>query len=134
LNQASLRFSEKPILTKVVALIRKCYLLYLELHDLRLDKEREVLAGDIESQLSSTLKEIFELIGLVYSQDDIIRAYQNILADTKKGLEYSVELLDNILRKEVKDLLLPLLEDSPFEDKARLSRKMIRLADRTDFS
>ncbi len=133
-NQPSLRFPEKIILTKVVALIRKCYLLYLELHDLRSDKEREVLAGDIESQLSRTLKGIFELIGLVYPQDDIIRAYQNILAGTKKGLEYSVELLDNILRKEVKDLLLPLLEDSPFEDKVRLSRKMIKLADRTDFS
>jgi AAA family ATP:ADP antiporter len=133
-NQARLQFSEKTVLTKVVALIRKCYLLYLEIQDLRADKKKEILAGDIESHLSLTLKEIFELLGLVYPQDDITRAYQNILAGTKKGLEYSVELLDNILRKEVKDLLLPLLEDSPFEDKAKLSRKMIKLAERTDFS
>jgi AAA family ATP:ADP antiporter len=133
-NQAPLQFSEKTVLTKVVALIRKCYLLYLEIQDLRADKKKEILAGDIESHLSLTLKEIFELLGLVYPQDDITRAYQNILAGTKKGLEYSVELLDNILRKEVKDLLLPLLEDSPFEDKVKLSRKMIKLAERTDFS
>ncbi len=133
-SRAALRFSEKTVLTKVVALIRKCYLLYLELQDLRADKKKEILAGDIESHLSRMLKEIFELLGLVYPQDDIVRAYQNILAGTKKGLEYSVELLDNILRKDVKDLLLPLLEDSPFEDKVKLSRKMIKLAERTDFS
>jgi AAA family ATP:ADP antiporter len=133
-SQAPIQFSEKTVLTKIVALIKKCYLLYLEIQDLRADKKREILAGEIESHLSRTLKEIFELLGLIYPQDDITRAYQNILAGTKKGLEYSVELLDNILRKEVKDLLLPLLEDSPFEDKVKLSRMMIKVAERTDFS
>jgi hypothetical protein len=47
------------------------------------------------------MKQIFELLGLVYPQESIVMAYQNILAGTKKALDYSVELLDNILKREL---------------------------------
>jgi HEAT repeat protein len=134
MNDPSLLFPAKGILTRTVGLIKKCYLMILQIHDFRADRKKEILAKDLEGSLSRTMKNIFELLGLVYPQEDMVRAYQNILAGTKKALDYSVELLDNILRKEVKDLLLPLIEDTSFEFKVALSRKMIKAAEKIEVS
>jgi len=134
MNDAALLFPEKRILMKTVSLIKKGYLLILQIYDFRADRKKEILARDLEGNLSRTMKSIFDLLGLVYPQEDIVKAYQNILAGTKKALDYSVELLDNILRKEVKDLLLPLIEDTPFEFKAGLCRKMIKAAEKIELS
>ncbi len=133
-NAPELVFQEKAVLAKVVSLIRKCYLLILQINDLRADKKKEILAQDLENALSRAMKHVFQLLGLVLPQDDIIRAYQNILVGTRKSLDYSVELLDNIVRKEIKELLLPLIEDTPFEEKVRLSRKMLKAAEKITFT
>ncbi len=133
-NSPELVFQEKIVLTKVVSLIRKCYLLLLQIQELRADRKKEILAKDLENNLSRAMKHVFELLGLILPQEDVIRAYQNILAGTRKSLDYSVELLDNILRKDIKELLLPLIEDTPFEEKIRISRKMLKAAEKIDFT
>ncbi|MEW5900870.1 MAG: Npt1/Npt2 family nucleotide transporter [Acidobacteriota bacterium] len=130
LNSPGLRFSERIVLTKTVVLIKKCYLILLQLHDLKSDRKKEVLVSDAENNLSRTMKQVFELVGLIYPQEDITKAYQNILAGTKKALDYSLELLDNILKRELKELLLPLIEDTTLEEKTRLSRKMLKAAEK----
>jgi ATP/ADP translocase len=130
LNSSDIRFSPSRVHLKTVALIKKCYLLLLQIHDVRGDRKKEMLLRDLENTLSRTLKQVFELLGLVYPQEDIIKAYQNILVGTKKALDYSVELLDNILKRELKELLIPLIEDTTLEEKARISRKMIRAAEK----
>jgi ATP/ADP translocase/HEAT repeat protein len=131
MNSPEIRFSASRVHLKAVSLIKKCYLLLLQIHDVRGDRKKEVLLRDLENTLSRTLKQVFELLGLVYPQEDIIKAYQNILVGTKKALDYSVELLDNILKRELKELLLPLIEDTTLEEKARISRKMIKVAEKT---
>ena len=131
LNSPDIRFAKSGVQTKAVSLIKKCYLLLLQIHDVRGDRKKEMLLRDLENTLSRTLKQVFELLGLVYPQEDIIKAYQNILVGTKKALDYSVELLDNILKRELKELLIPLIEDTTIEEKARISRKMIKAADKT---
>jgi len=131
LNSPGIRFAQSGVQMKAVSLIKKCYLLVLQIHDVRGDRKKEMLLRDLENTLSRTLKQVFELLGLVYPQEDIIKAYQNILVGTKKALDYSVELLDNILKRELKELLIPLIEDTTLEEKARISRKMIKAADKT---
>jgi AAA family ATP:ADP antiporter len=133
-NYPDVLFAEKIILSKIVGLVKKCYLSIIQIHDLRADKRKEVLAKDMENNLARSMKYIFELLGLIYPQEDIIKAYQNITAGTKKALDYSVELLDNILKKEIKEILLPLIEDMSFEEKVRVSRKMLRTVEKIDFS
>jgi hypothetical protein len=49
---------------------------------------------------------------------------------TKKALDYSVELLDNILKRELKEIILPLIEDTTIEEKTRIARKMIKAAEK----
>ena len=134
MNNPYIRFSSSAVHLKAVSLIKKCYLLLLQIQDMRGDRKKEMLFRDLENSLSRTLKQVFELLGLVYPQEDIIKAYQNILVGTKKALDYSVELLDNILKKELKELLIPLIEDTTVEEKARISRKMIKAADKAVFT
>jgi len=80
----------------------------------------------LEKELSFSLINIFKLLGLIYSREDIGRAYQNMKAGTKESVAYALELLDNTLKKEDKDLLLPLLEDLPLEEKARRCQNLLR--------
>ncbi len=119
-------FQEQPILNKVVSLIEKCYYCLIHIHELRGDKKKEPLAKELESSFARAMKHIFELLGLVFAQEDIIRAYQNIQAGTRRSIDYSVELLDNILPGQIKELLLPLIEDSSLEEKVRFSRRMLK--------
>jgi ATP/ADP translocase len=130
-NRPEIRVSSKIVHMKIISLIKKCYLLVLQILDVRADRKKEMLSRDLENSLSQTMKQIFELLGLVYPQEDIVKAYQNILVGTKKALDYSVELLDNILKRELKELLIPLIEDTTLEEKARISRRMIKAAEKS---
>jgi HEAT repeat protein len=127
-------FPQKTVLEKTIQLIKKCYLVLLEMHDLSGDRRREELISDMEKSLARSLKHIFELLCLIYSPDDIIKAYQNICAGTKKSIDYSIELLDNILQRDVKEVLLPLIDDISFEDRVRKCKKMIKPLEKVKFS
>jgi len=129
-----IQFSQKPVLGKTIQIIKKCYFVLLEMHDLMADRRKEHLVSDMEKSLARSLKHIFELLSLIYSPDDIIKAYQNICTGTKKSIDYSIELLDNILHREVKEVLLPLIDDISFEDRVRKCKKMIKPLENVKFS
>jgi len=83
-------------------------------------------AGDPEAQLARTLQQIFSLVGLLYSRDDVARAFQNYHEGKKTSVDYALELLENILDKDIKDVLLPLLEERPLDEKAQACRKILK--------
>jgi AAA family ATP:ADP antiporter len=134
IKHPEVHFPQKPILEKAIQIIKKCYFILLEMHDLMADRRKDNLVSDMEKNLARSLKHIFELLSLVYSPDDIIKAYQNICTGTKKSIDYSVELLDNILQREVKEVLLPLIDDISFEDRVRKCKKMIKPLEKVKFS
>jgi AAA family ATP:ADP antiporter len=134
IKHPEVHFPQKPILEKAIQIIKKCYFILLEMHDLMADRRKDNLVSDMEKNLARSLKHIFELLSLVYSPDDIIKAYQNICTGTKKSMDYSVELLDNILQREVKEVLLPLIDDISFEDRVRKCKKMIKPLEKVKFS
>jgi AAA family ATP:ADP antiporter len=129
-----IEFRDREILPQIRRLIKKSYLLLMEFHDLKKDKQKAVLAEDLEKNFGRALKQIFELLSLVYSHDDMIRAYQNFCSGSKKSIDYSVELLDNMLKKEIKEALLPLIDDIPLEDKARSAKKFLKALEKSEQS
>lgn len=129
-----IHFPQKPIFEKTIEMIRKCYLILLEMHGMMTDERKGNLVGDMEKNLTRSLRHIFELLSLVYSPDDITKAYQNIRAGTKKSIDYSIELLDNILQKDIKELLLPLIDDISFEDRVRRCKRMLKPLEKVKFS
>lgn len=129
-----IQFPQKPVFEKTIQIIKRCYFVLLEMHDLMTDQRKDNLVSDMEKNLARSLKHIFELLSLVYTPDDIIKAYQNICTGTKKSIDYSIELLDNILQREVKEALLPLIDDISFEDRVRKCKKMIKPLEKVKFS
>jgi len=127
-------FQKKIIFSEIISIIRKSYITLIEMHDLMSDEKKAYLAKDLESNLARSLKHIFELLSLVYPHEDIIRAYQNICAGTKKAIDYSIELLENMIKREIKEVLLPLIDDIPFEDKVRKCKKMLKTLEKMELS
>jgi AAA family ATP:ADP antiporter len=71
-------------------------------------------------------RQIFLLLGLIYPHEDIGRALQNYTEGTKRAVDYALELLENVLPKEMKAVVLPVLEDAPADVKARSARRILK--------
>ena len=125
-KEPTIRFKNRYIKPEILSIIKKSYLLLIKMHDLMSNDKMASLVSDLENRLARSLKHIFELLSLIYPHEDILRAYQNISTGTKKSLDYSCELLDNILKKELRDYLFPLIDDISFDEKVRRCRKMLR--------
>jgi len=78
-----------------------------------------------EKRLSDRLWNIFKLLGLIYPQEDMIKAYQNLKVGTKNSVAYSLELLDNILERDIRDIIFPVVEDLPLEEKVKRCRNLL---------
>jgi AAA family ATP:ADP antiporter len=70
-----------------------------------------LLAETLEERLRGTLERLFRLLGLKYPPKEMHAAY--LALNHKKSDEYTaaVEFLDNILERELKRVLLPLLDE-----------------------
>lgn len=82
-------------------------------------------APDREKGMADPLWNIFKLLGLIYSHNDIIKAYQNLKTGTKDSVAYALELLDNVLEKEIRDIIFPLVEDLSPEEKIKRCRHLL---------
>jgi len=119
-------FQEDPVKKKMGHIVRKEYLRIIDdCESLAEVKTKERSSGKIEKG-TDVLMNIFKLLGLIYSRDDIIKAYQNLEAGTKESVAYAVELLDNRLKKEIKDVLFPLIEELGPADRVRKCRHLLR--------
>jgi ATP/ADP translocase len=114
--------------------IKKSYLIMIEMHDLMRDERKAHLVSDLEINLARTLKHIFELLSLIYPHEDILKAYQNISTGSKKSVDYSCELLDNILKKNLRDYIFPLIEENSFDEKVKRCRRMLKELEKTKIS
>jgi hypothetical protein len=65
-------------------------------------------------------------LGLIYPREDITKAFQNIRSGTKDSVAYAIELLDNTLQKELKDVLFPVIEDLSLEERVRRCRNLLK--------
>ena len=79
--------------------------------------ERSEISGGRGAEQANTLENIFKLLGLIYPRPDISKAYQNLKTGTKDAVAYAIELLDNILDREMRESLFPLIEDLSVEDR-----------------
>ena len=84
-------------------------------------------------QLDILLRDIFRLLGLIYPFADITKAYQNIGSTTKDSTSYAVELLENIMKKEDRDILLPLIEELTPRERVKRMETVLRLIEINPF-
>jgi AAA family ATP:ADP antiporter len=119
-------FDKKIIFPEIMEKIIDSHVIMIEIQEAISDRKMELTAKGLENNLARSLRRIFELLSLIYPHEDMIRAYQNICSGSGKALDYSIELLDNVVKRDVMEILLPLIDDIPLEDKAKRSRKILK--------
>jgi AAA family ATP:ADP antiporter len=69
-----------------------------------------LLAKTLEERLHNTIERLFRLLGLRYPPKQIYAAYLAVHRGRPEELTAALEFLDNILERELKRILLPLLD------------------------
>jgi ATP/ADP translocase/HEAT repeat protein len=73
-----------------------------------------LLARTIDNRLQNTLARVFRLLGLRYPPNDIYSAYRAISKPGANDSAEALEFLDNVLDRNIKHVLLPLLDAPQF--------------------
>ncbi len=126
-EQSDIYISPVKIQPALLNIIKKQYKLLLQEEELEDDDQQE--KHGLQKIMSENLSNIFKLTGLLYAHNDIMKAYQNILTGTKKSVAYALEMLDNTLQKELRDLIIPLVEEYPPDQRKKKYRQVINALD-----
>ncbi len=114
-----IEFSIKTIKNKIKQQIISYYELFVKFHEAESRGQDAEITGPMSHELDVSMVNIFKLLGLIYPHEDVVKAFQNIQTGTKNSVAYAVELLDNILEKEIRDAILPIVEDLSPKDRVK---------------
>ncbi len=126
------RFGFTAVETKILQKVKKYCQLFVRHFGAKSKRKKVEKIIELPENLNVLLMNIFKLLGLIYSREDIMRAYQNIRVGTKDSVDYAVELLDNTIRKEMRELIVPLMEDLPLEERVKRCRNCLKYFTRSN--
>jgi len=121
-------FQKENIKTKVAREIKKYYQSLVRFIESIPEGTTKDPQQPQPKHLADLMTNIFKLLGLIYPHEDIFKAYQNLRTGTVDSMAYAVELLDNTLEKEMRDLILPIVEDISPDQKVRRIRNLLRVS------
>jgi hypothetical protein len=126
-DRAEVRFSVATVRPELLFLLGKCYDLVLSPPGRAAGDAPTGLPAEAKAALDIKVKRVFDLMTLLHPSEDIVKVCQNILQGTRRSGDFSLEFLDNLLDREIKDLLFPLIEDLPPEERVLRMKKAMRL-------
>jgi ATP/ADP translocase len=124
-DSPDVHFGTSKVMASVYAQIGRGYKIFLGGEGGAAADAAQVSEQVRKASLDLTVKRIFDLLALIYPRKDIVTACQNILQGQKKLVDYSIELLDNILDRKLKTYLFPLIEDLPTDEKRASLKKLV---------
>ena len=71
----------------------------------------EILVESIRKENQNDLEHIYTLLGMLYDAKSIQLVKENIESGTTEGVSYAIELLDVFLSEDLKQKIIPLLDD-----------------------
>jgi ATP:ADP antiporter, AAA family len=93
------------------------------------DVERNGFSAVIKEETDRVAKRLFRLISLIHNADDIFRSIHHLYLSKNHNDVIAEELLDNVLRHNIRNEVLPLLDPNiTEEDKVRHGRMIWKLA------
>ncbi|NIM58665.1 MAG: MFS transporter [Candidatus Aminicenantes bacterium] len=125
-GQPDIQVQAEIIKTKIFKEIKRYYQILINSYETKSEVKRPEMSGKLSEDLAASMMNIFKLLGLIYPHEDIFRAYQNIRTATKDSIDYAVELLDNILPKDIRDVIFPLIEDLSLEERVKKCRVLFK--------
>lgn len=125
-EKSEIKIPEKIMKEKTFELIKEYCQAYIELQGKALEKKYDEARMRSQKTLDKYFMNIFKLLGLCYPHAEIVKAFQNLRADTRHSVAFAIELLDNTLKKDMRDVILPLVEDISPAVRMRKFQQMIR--------
>ncbi|MCP4500318.1 MAG: MFS transporter [Deltaproteobacteria bacterium] len=107
---------EEAVTRIISAEIQGTYQLLSALDDLGSTAGNEgpdLLRDALDERVSRSLDRVFRLLGIIYPLKPIDLIFSNLNSSTKSTRSNAVEVLDNLLDKDIKRALLPLIDDMP---------------------
>ena len=126
-EKPDLSYPDRVARRKTLLLVKRYCRAFLDLQGLEPGEENEATRRELERTLESSFSDIFKMLGLFYPHEPIQKAYQNIKTGTRNSVAYAVELLDNTLKKDVRDVILPLVEDLTISERRQRFEKIVAL-------
>jgi AAA family ATP:ADP antiporter len=120
-------FQERAVKDKISEQVKDYHKNLIEAYERHSKESQDVSARlKMPNHMITRLSNIFKLLGLIYPHEDIMKSYQNIRTGTKDSVAYAVELLDNLLQKEIKDAIFPIIEDLPIIERVERCRVLLK--------
>ncbi|UCH83504.1 MAG: HEAT repeat domain-containing protein, partial [Candidatus Latescibacterota bacterium] len=121
-----LRFVHKSLNTVLLRETESYYTILQILHltDHPNTPADKLLAKALEEKIDQNLERIFRLLGLRYPARDIYSAYLGIVSTKKDLRANAIEFLDNILKKDLKKYIFPIMDNIDDEVKIRKGREL----------
>jgi AAA family ATP:ADP antiporter len=111
---------------KTLELTKKYCETFVEMQYLRPDEKESTLENEHQKSLTTHFRDIFKMLGLFYPREVITKAYQNLETGTKNSVDYAIELLDHTLKKDVRNIILTLVEDTPPATRQRKFQQLLK--------
>jgi AAA family ATP:ADP antiporter len=125
-EKVDIHFPPKLVRRKISLVIKRYCQVYIDLMSLGFDEQNTEKGRHLQKRQTVDFSNIFKLLGLYYPHEDIVKASQNLQTGTKDAVAYAIELLDNTLHKEMKDAILPLVEDMSPAERQRTFQKILK--------
>jgi HEAT repeat protein len=127
LRRSHLTLPQDQVRKTVMLEIQNLYEQWFLQWDLKLPPDAALLLEALESRRETTLKRIFRLLGCLFPVRSVDVVYNNLTSPRRATRANAIELLDNMLDKEFKRLLLPLLDDSMRDNRRAIGREVLGL-------
>jgi AAA family ATP:ADP antiporter len=123
-EKQTIKYSDRILKKKLREEIMGYYRDYISFAEAESKGTETELCRTLSLGMSKSMMNIFKLLGLIYPREDIVKAYQDIQTGTKDSIAYAVELLDNTLEKEIRNAVLPILEELSQEDRVKACKAL----------
>jgi len=125
-NYPRLRFNHAALGSALVEETESYYtiLQILNLEDRPDNDAGRLMRKALEEKIDENLERIFRLLGLTYTQKDIYGAYLGIISKRKELYASAVEFLDNVLKKQVKKYLFPIVDSISMDMRIRRGQEL----------
>ncbi|NIM98004.1 MAG: hypothetical protein GTO24_07990 [candidate division Zixibacteria bacterium] len=87
-------------------------------------RARQLLIRALEEKLADNLERVFRLLGLRYQPKDMHNAYLGITSQKPNLRAEAVEFLDNVLKADLKKIIVPIVETTPTEVPVKTIREL----------
>jgi hypothetical protein len=106
--------------------IKAYYETFIDIQGIKSQTKDTELKGSLQKKLELLFTDIFKLLGLYYPRKDIVKVYQNLKTGTKDSIAFAIEGLDSSLKKDIRDIILPMIEDLSDFDRLRIFRQRLK--------